>query len=438
MQIGHQRAVAGGRCLGVQRRLGGRLVQRCELLRDRAAVVEHRAQLQRVRRPAAVGLEQGQPPEPAAVGAQLAGPPRSRGRRWCRPVANGSSAGCSARNRSSRGMPWAAAGRAAPSATISSARMPAARGEARARDEHRGAAAHRELARERVVQPDVQCRLGAIRAAGTRPRRRRGVRARRQQHDQRGGAGGLEHGQGGGHAGQVVADAGQHHHVGHGGQRQHGHELRAAQGQQVLHAQVRAGQQRHRAPQPRQRVGGPGQVLAEHGAQQGLALQRVDGDHRQPDGHDQRQRAGPARAARRRRPASAARASGSRYMPRPDRDPDDPLRGHGRDRVRAGGVAGGLVLDHDHVHLLEQEQQRQADHGQPRAGQQVAQPRAVPALARGEARWPGPAHSPGPRPPAPRPCPGTRRSRRAPRPPGQARTPAAASASPTRLEPTSR
>ena len=61
----------------------------------------------------------------------------------------------------------------------------------------------------------------------------------------------------------------------------------------------------------------------------------------------------------------------------PDRHPDDGLGGHRRDRVGARVVARRLVLDHDHVHLLKREQERQTDDGDPGAGQQVAQALAV-------------------------------------------------------------
>ena len=112
--------------------------------------------------------------------------------------------------------------------------------------------------------------------------------------------------------------------------------------EQVLDAQVDAGEQRHRQAQPGSAPEAPVRSSPKTAPAAGGRRPRRSGPSARSPPRSapacEQDRAGVVAAAARRA------ASGSRYMPEADRDPDDRLRRHGGDRVRAGGVAVASCL----------------------------------------------------------------------------------------------
>ncbi len=202
------------------------------------------------------------------------------------------------------------------------------------------------------------------------------------------------------------------------GHRENEDEPAPMEREQVLHRQVGACEQRHREPQPWERVGGLRQVVAEDGAEKRLTRRRVDQDHRNAGRHDQRKRAQQDRAGI----LAAARSPGGlgeQVHPQAHRHPHDRLGRHRGHCVRAGRVAVELVLHDDHVDLLQREEQRQSQHRRGRPGHEVAQRRSFRRWI-GAARAGGRARGRSPRTKAP--CRGTRLSRQGRQPRAAVRT----------------
>ena len=191
------------------------------------------------------------------------------------------------------------------------------------------------------------------------------ARTQRGEHDQR-----------------LRADRAQQRELGDRHDAQRGQERHAAEREHVLHAEVADGQQRHRARQHEQGVGGHDRLGPEREPQHGPREQPVDDQHRHRDHAHDRQRAH-QHGARILPVASGAGRLRQQIQADADRHPHDGLRRDGGGRVGTRRVAADLALDQDHVDVLQQRDQEQPDHRRPRSADEVAQ---SPRLGAGDRR----------------------------------------------------
>jgi hypothetical protein len=147
----------------------------------------------------------------------------------------------------------------------------------------------------------------------------------------------------------------------------------ATKPEQILDREVAAGQTCHCCAEPRQRSSRIGQFLAEGRGQERLAAEGEDEQGGHATEADQAKRADQDRTRIDSHPGSS-RDFRHQVQAESHRDPDDRLGRHRRDRVGAGRVARRLVLDHDDVHLLEGEEERETHNGNARLNEQTAKP----------------------------------------------------------------